>query len=80
MSSTDRDAALTNSLIQAGDAVLQRIYYHVAGDNFHLAEQLDKNSGYQISARDLTWSYADVLVALKTRKEFVASVVGLAAE
>lgn len=80
LSSTDRDAALATSFIQAGDAVLQRIYYHVAGDNFHLAEQFDKNSGYQISAKDLTWSYADVLVALNTRKEVLASIGSFATE
>lgn len=41
LSASDRDLALANSLVQAGDAVLQRIYYHVLGDNFHLAEQLE---------------------------------------
>ena len=30
-------------------------------------EQIDKNSGQQISAFDLTWSYAEVLNALYYR-------------
>jgi glucoamylase len=39
-----------------GDGVLSRIHYHVAGDGFHVAEQMDRNSGVQMSAGDLTWS------------------------
>lgn len=67
----DRDRALAQSFLSAGDAVLKRIYYHVKGDNFHISEQIDKNSGYQISAKDLTWSYGDVIFALKTRSKVV---------
>ncbi len=68
LTATDRDLSLADSFIQAGDAVLQRIYHHVQGDNFHLAEQMDKNSGVQMSAKDLTWSYGELLVAYKNRK------------
>jgi len=53
----------------AGDSVLQRIYYHSKGANFHLAEQLDKVTGFMCSAKDLTWNYANVLSALKTRSK-----------
>lgn len=74
--STDRDSFMAESFVQAGDAVMQRLYYHVARDQFHLAEQLDKNSGYQCSAKDLTWSYADVLMALKTRRDVAGSLGG----
>ena len=69
LNANDRDLSMATSFMEAGDAVLQRIHYHVKGDNFHLAEQLDKNTGVQSSAKDLTWSYADVLVSLKIRKE-----------
>lgn len=48
----------------AGDAVLDRIRYHTEADNFHLSEQLDKNTGDEASATDLTWSYATVLKAM----------------
>ena len=32
-------------------------------------EQIDKNNGKQISAYDLTWSYAEVLNSLKWREK-----------
>jgi hypothetical protein len=53
--------SLANSFLAAGDGVLQRVRYHVAGANFHLPEQLDKNTGYEYSATDLTWSYGTML-------------------
>jgi len=33
-----------NTFVAAGDSVMQRIRYHVAGKGFHLDEQLDKNT------------------------------------
>jgi glucoamylase len=42
-----------------GDGVLLRVRYHVAGNNFHVWEQMDRNSGVQLSAADLTWSVSD---------------------
>lgn len=71
---TDKDVKLANAMLQAGDAVLQRVYYHVKGDNCHLAEQIDRNTGVQVSATDLSWSYATTLVALKTREKVVAAL------
>jgi len=62
------------SLVSAGDSVLNRIAFHVAGDNFHLAEQIDRDSGTQKSATDLTWSYANVLKAMHTRAQVVNSL------
>lgn len=59
--------AIAGTMLAAGDGVLQRIRYHVAGDGFHLGEQLDKNTGYEISAYDLTWSYGTMLKALYYR-------------
>ena len=53
--------------LAAGDGVLQRIRYHIKGDNFHMAEQIDKNTGFQRSATDLTWSYGTVLKAMYYR-------------
>ena len=68
----NKDINLSNSMLAAGDAVMQRIYYHVKGDGGHLAEQIDKSTGVQMSAKDLSWSYACTLVALKTRAQAVA--------
>lgn len=56
-------------MIQAGDAVLYRLYQHVKSDNGHIFEQMDRNSGIQKSAHDLTWSYANILSAMKEREK-----------
>lgn len=63
----DKDLQLASLLINAGDSVLQRIYTHVKDGGFHLAEQIDRNTGESKSAKDLSWSYATVLVAIKIR-------------
>jgi len=56
------------SFVAAGDAVLLRIAHHVrAEDEWHLYEQIDKVTGRQYNAKDLTWSYAEVLDALQDR-------------
>ncbi len=54
-------AELADDFLAAGDGVLQRVRYHVAGAAFHLSEQLDKQTGYLRSAYDLTWSYGTML-------------------
>jgi glucoamylase len=54
---------------QAGDAVMFRLYAHVKDGNGHIAEQIDKVSGQQKSANDLTWSYGNILDALKFGKK-----------
>ena len=53
--------------LKAGDAVMYRLYNHVKNDNGHIAEQIDKNTGVQKSANDLTWSYANLLTSLHYR-------------
>jgi glucoamylase len=50
-----------------GDGILNRIKHYIKSYNFHMYEQIDKNNGQQISAYDLTWSYAEVLNAIKWR-------------
>jgi len=61
---------LAQVFASAGDGVLERIRHHVAGDNFHLDEQLDRNTGAQMSAKDLTWSYAETLMAMTKRDSY----------
>merc|ERR1712146_785875 len=56
----------------AGDGVLARIKYHTQGDGLHMDEQLDKNTGYETAAKDLTWSYAAVLKAVSVRSAAVS--------
>lgn len=55
----------------AGDSVLLRLREHVETDKFHLDEQIDRNTGEQMSAEDLTWSYAEVLNAMHQRDIFI---------
>jgi glucoamylase len=62
------------ALIKAGDAVMYRLYSHVKDDGGHIAEQIDKNNGKQKSANDLTWSFANILSAMRERE---AATVGL---
>lgn len=62
-----RMRALAAALAGAGDGVLLRIREHIEPDDFHCQEQIDKNTGKQTSAKDLTWSYATVLKAMHAR-------------
>lgn len=48
---------------------MYRLYQHVKGDNGHIAEQIDRNTGVQKSAADLTWSYANLLSAMQARNQ-----------
>ena len=53
--------------IEAGDAVMYRMYQKVKNDGGHIAEQIGRSSGAQTSAKDLTWSYANLLSAMQFR-------------
>jgi GH15 family glucan-1,4-alpha-glucosidase len=46
---------------------MYRLFQHVKSDNGHIDEQIDRSSGVQKSAHDLTWSYANILSAMKER-------------
>jgi glucoamylase len=58
-------ATAVSSLRAAGDAMLEAVVYH--SDNIELSEQFDGNSGYEKSVRNLTWSYASFLSAVRER-------------
>jgi len=66
-SASMRARTMATALSGAGDGVLLRIRQHVKGDDFRLWEQIDKETGKQKSAHDLTWSYATVLKAMTAR-------------
>ena len=63
--SSSKEAA--DLFLRAGDGVLLRLRSHVEDDGFHLDEQIDRATGKQTSAGNLTWSYAEVLNAMKSR-------------
>ena len=64
--------------IQAGDAVMYRLYQHVKSDGGHIAEQIDRNAGQQKSANDLTWSFANILSAMQFRGKAATSLKNIA--
>ena len=64
---TENSNELINFFKGQGDGLLLRIKNYIKPYDFHMYEQIDKNSGQQISAFDLTWSYAEVLNALYYR-------------
>lgn len=67
-------SSLAEAMAGAGDGVMVRLKKHLNGDNnnLHCNEQLDRNTGVPMSAKDLTWSYANVLTAIHARKKYVS--------
>jgi glucoamylase len=63
-SATSPTAAATN-LQSAGDEMLQAVVFH--SDNLELSEQFDAWTGYEKSVRNLSWSYAAFLSAVRAR-------------
>ncbi|WHA44035.1 glycoside hydrolase family 15 protein [Agrobacterium larrymoorei] len=53
------------TLRQASDAMLRAVVYH--SDNYELSEQFDGTTGFEKSVRNLTWSYASFLSAIRHR-------------
>ena len=62
------------SAIEAGDSVMYRLYSHVKSDGGHIAEQMDRSTGTQRSAKDLTWSFANILSAMKERAKAASNL------
>lgn len=65
--------ALAQLFAAQGDGVMLRLRSHVLARNFHLDEQIDRNTGVQVSAKDLTWSYAEVLNAMYYRGLYLSA-------
>ena len=57
---------LVSDLVGLGDLYMKRIRLHLNGDG-SLSEQMDRNSGFMTSARDLSWSYASFITAYWAR-------------
>jgi len=58
-------ADVISKLQDAGDAMLGAVIYH--SDYLELSEQFDGVTGYEKSVRNLTWSYAAFLSAVRAR-------------
>ena len=50
--------------------------YHVAPQDVHMTEQINKDDGAPQGARDLTWSYGTVLGAMGSRKSLLSMMQG----
>lgn len=59
--------AAAAALTSTGDAMVRAVVYH--SDNLELSEQFDGTYGYERSVRNLTWSYAAYLSAMRARAE-----------
>ncbi len=57
---------IISGLNTLGDTYLRRVQYHGAEDG-SLSEQFDLNTGFMLSARDLTWSYISLIIAIDLR-------------
>ena len=57
-----------------GDQFFKRVQLH-ANPDYSLSEQMDRESGYMVGARDLTWSYASVLKADQARTSALKKIV-----
>jgi glucoamylase len=64
-SSQDDPGTAAAALYRAGDRMLQAIVYH--SDHLELGEQFNAVTGYENSVRNLSWSYASFLSALRSR-------------
>lgn len=60
-----RPADAADALVATGDAMVRAVVYH--SDNLELSEQFDGTTGYERSVRNLTWSYASYLSAMRAR-------------
>jgi glucoamylase len=62
---------LISALIEQGDSILNSVKACCIdaqdGTHFHMSEQINRASGEQASAPDLSWSYASLLTALRLR-------------
>jgi glucoamylase len=59
-------------LCLAGDRILKSLVRH--SDHLALSEQFDASTGYEKSVRDLSWSYAAFLSAVRARNRLPAAV------
>ncbi len=62
---SESPAEVAEALRNAGEAMLRAVVFH--SDHYELSEQFDSRTGYEKSVRNLTWSYAAFLSAVRAR-------------
>jgi glucoamylase len=65
IASSAKASDAVTALRTAGDNMLQAVIFH--SDHYELSEQFDGITGYERSVKNLTWSYAAFLSALRAR-------------
>ncbi len=60
--------SLAMKWMKNGDLYVERVQHHANSDGT-LSEQIDRNTGFMTSARDLTWNYSALLTTLWARQE-----------
>ena len=62
---------LSKFFVAQADGVLLRLRAHTEANKFRMGEQIDKYTGQQTSAKDLTWSYGEIINAMSNRKMYI---------
>ncbi len=65
------DRIIADRELSSGDEYLERIRYHSMTDG-SLSEQLNRDTGFMTSARDLTWSHAELIRAAHAREKLIS--------
>jgi GH15 family glucan-1,4-alpha-glucosidase len=66
----------SKTLFERGDQFLARVRYHANPDG-SLSEQIDRNTGFMRSARDLSWNYGAFLTAYFRREDAIHAIPSL---
>lgn len=67
------DATQAKLWLARGDAFMERVQTHANPDG-SFSEQIDRDTGYQLGARDLTWSHVEVVQAARARSRALAII------
>ncbi|OGT26124.1 MAG: hypothetical protein A3I77_01910 [Gammaproteobacteria bacterium RIFCSPLOWO2_02_FULL_42_14] len=63
--------SVVTALFEQGDSILNAVKHHCVtysdGSRLHMSEQIDRATGKQVSALDLSWSYSSLLTAVRVR-------------
>jgi glucoamylase len=65
----------SKGLLGAGDSILLLLKQFLS-NGMHMNEQIDRNTGALLSAKDLTWNYANILKAMKARSAAEEAITG----
>lgn len=70
--SSEASAELAKALVSNGDGIFRRVRFHTTGGELHQPEELNRDTGFEQGAGDLSWSYGGIMSALMARDNAVA--------